>query len=140
MKPLDHELFDQTMEKFVKQLPSRDATINISIQVDSDEYIKHVPSLPLILDKDHCVRKGSKWVHNQLKPLPKVEMSADRGAQVGTTGPQHLKKWVYVNRTCSEALSACIVPMTRRLTTSGCSWPRSLGNPGTMGRKGLSTR
>ena len=71
MKQLDHEVFDQKKEKFVKQLPPKNAMINIKIQVDSDEYIKHVPSLPLFLNKDHCVRKGSKWVHNKSMHLPK---------------------------------------------------------------------
>ena len=35
---------------------------------------------------------GTKWVHNQSKPLPKILMSADTGAQVDTIGPQHLAK------------------------------------------------
>ena len=35
---------------------------------------------------------GTKWIHDQSKPMPKVEMSADTGAQVDTIGPQHLKK------------------------------------------------
>ena len=60
--------------------------------MDSDEYLCHVPKLPLVLNKDHCVWNETKRVHDQSKPMPKVTMSADTGAQVDTIGPQHLVK------------------------------------------------
>ena len=92
MKPLDHEVFDLKKEKYVKQPPPRDALLTVNIQVDSDEYLRHVPKLPLVLNKDHCVWNGTKWVHDQLRSMPKVTMSADTGALVDTIGPQHLVK------------------------------------------------
>ena len=36
MKPVDHEVFDPEREKYVKQLPLRDTSLTINIQVDSD--------------------------------------------------------------------------------------------------------
>ena len=92
MKPVDHKVFDLEREKYVKQLPPRDASLTINIQVESDKYLRHVPKLPLVLNKDHCMWNWMKWVHNQLKPMPKVTMSADTGVQVDTIGPQHLVK------------------------------------------------
>ena len=92
MTPFDHMTYDQARGKYVQQQPPKDASISVTIQVDSDEYLCHVPKLPLIIAKGHCMWNGTKWVHNQSKPLPTILMSADTGAQVDTIGPQHLAK------------------------------------------------
>ena len=92
MTPLDHMTYDQARGRYVRQQPPKDASISVTIQVDSDEYLCHVPKLPLTIAKDHCMWNGTKWVHNQSKPLPMILMSADTGAQVDTIGPQHLTK------------------------------------------------
>ena len=69
----------------------------------TDEYLRHVLKLPLILNKDHCVWNGMKWIHDQSKPMSKVEMSADPGAQVDTIGPQNLVKLGLCEGNCSGA-------------------------------------
>ena len=92
MPPLGHMTYDQEKGKYVQQQPPKDASIAVAIQVDSEEYFRHVPKLPLTINKDHCMWNGMKWVHNLSKPLPTILMSADTGAQVDTIGPQHLAK------------------------------------------------
>ena len=83
-------MFNLERENYVKQLPTKDSSLTINIQVDSDKYLRHVAKLPPILNKDHCVWNGTKWVHDQSKPMSKVTMSADTRAQVNIIGPQHL--------------------------------------------------
>jgi hypothetical protein len=51
MKPLGHEMFDYKIQKFFRQTPPEDAKINISIQVDSEEYIRHIPNYPWCLTR-----------------------------------------------------------------------------------------
>ena len=65
MKLLDHEVFDLEREKYVKQLPPKDASLTIRIQVESDKYLRLVPKLPLVLNKNHCMWNGTKLVHDQ---------------------------------------------------------------------------
>ena len=65
-----HMVFDETLWKYVKQLPPEDAKIKVSLQVDSAVYVRHEPVLPLIMHKRFCVREGSKWVHDKAKTPP----------------------------------------------------------------------
>ena len=92
MTPLDHMTYDQARGKYIQQQPPKDASISMTIQVDSDEYLCLVPKFLLTIAKSHCMWNGTKWPHNQSKPLPMILMSADTGAQVDTIGPQHLAK------------------------------------------------
>merc|ERR1712106_1305847 len=92
MPPLGHMTYDQEKERYVQQQPQKDAPLAVTIQVDSDEYLRHTPKLPLILNKGHCKWNGTKMIHDLTKPLPMITIAADTGAQVDTMGPQHLAK------------------------------------------------
>ena len=92
MPTLSHMTYDQEKKKYVQQQPPKDAPLAVTIQVDSDEYLRHTPKLPLILNKGHCKWNGTKMIHDLTKPLPMITMAADTGAQVDTVGPQHLAK------------------------------------------------
>ena len=70
IKVVEHIVFDETLRKCVKQLPPEDAKIKVSLQVDSDVYVRHEPVLPLIMHKRFCVWEGSKWVHDKAKTPP----------------------------------------------------------------------
>ena len=84
--------YDLKKKMYVQQQPPKDAPLAVTIQVDSEEYLRHTPKLPLIINKGHCKWNGTKWIHDLTKPLPMITMAADTGAQVDTVGPQHLAK------------------------------------------------
>merc|ERR1712106_453363 len=92
MPTLGHMTCDQEKKRYVQQQPPKDAPLTVTIQVDSEEYLRHTPKLPLILNKRHCRWNGTKMIHDLTKPLPTISMAADTGAQVDTVGPQHLAK------------------------------------------------
>ena len=90
MPTLGHMIYDLKKKMYLQLQPPKDAPIAVTVQVDSEEYLRHTPKLPLILNKGHW--NGTKWIHNLTKPLPTISMAADTGAQVDTIGPQHLAK------------------------------------------------
>ena len=87
MPTLGHMTYDQEKKKYVQQQPPKDAPLAVTIQVDSDEYLRHTPKLPLILNKGHCKWNGTKMIHDLTKPLPLITMAADTGALGRHRGP-----------------------------------------------------
>ena len=50
MPTLGHMTYDPKKKMYVQQQPPEDAPLAVTIQVDSEEYLRHTPKVPLILN------------------------------------------------------------------------------------------
>ena len=94
MKPLNHEVFVTEAAMYKEQLPLKDAEITVTMQVDVQAFLDHEPKLPCAMVKDFCVysKEKSKWVKDESRAPPSIQLVADTGAQVDIIAEEQLIK------------------------------------------------
>ena len=92
MKPSKHEVFATEAAVHKEQLPLKHAEISVTMQVDVQAFLDHKPKLPCAMVKEFCVysMEKLKWVKEESKAPPSIELVADTEVKVDIIGEEQL--------------------------------------------------